>query len=144
MFKEFKEFAVRGNVMDMAIGIVLGTAFGKIVSSLVADVLMPLLGVAMGDVDFSQLYINLGSGQYPTLEAARAVGAPTLNYGVFVTTVVDFLFIAMAIFVVVKMINAAKREPALPPTEPQTKPCPRCLSEIPLAATRCAHCTTDV
>ncbi len=144
MFKEFKEFAVRGNVMDMAIGIVLGTAFGKIVSSLVADVLMPLLGVVMGDVDFSQRFINLGNGQYPTLEAARAVGAPTLNYGVFVTAVVDFLFIALAIFVVVKIINAAKREPVLPPAEPDTKPCHRCLSEIPLAATRCAHCTTDV
>jgi len=144
MFKEFKEFAMRGNVLDMAIGIVIGAAFGKIVSSFVADIIMPPLGMLLGKMDFSQLFIPLNGQHYDTLAAAKEAGAATLNYGIFFNTVLDFLIVAFAIFLLVKAVNSAKRKQEAAPAEATTKKCPRCLSEIPIAATRCAYCTTDV
>jgi len=144
MFKEFKEFAMRGNVLDMAIGIIIGAAFGKIVSSFVADIIMPPLGMLLGKMDFSQLFVPLNGQHYDTLAAAKEAGAPTLNYGIFMNTVLDFVIVAFAIFLLVKAVNSAKRKQETAPAEPTTKKCPRCLSEIPIAATRCAYCTTDV
>jgi large conductance mechanosensitive channel len=128
----------------MAVGIIIGGAFGKIVSSFVADIIMPPLGLLLGKVDFSQLFVNLSGQPFDTLAAAKEAGAPTLNYGMFVNTVLDFVIVAFAIFLVVKAMNAARRKEAAPPAEPTTKKCPRCLFEIPIAATRCGHCTTDV
>lgn len=142
MFKEFKEFALKGNVLDMAIGVIIGGAFGKIVSSLVSDVLMPPLGLLMGRVDFSSLFINLSGTPQPSLIAAKSAGIPTLNYGVFLQTVFDFIIIAFVIFLVVKQVNRLKR-PA-PVAAPTTKDCPHCLSAIPIKATKCAHCTSSV
>jgi len=144
MLKEFKEFAMRGNVVDMAVGIIIGAAFGKIVSSFVADVLMPPIGLLLGKVDFSNLFINLSGQSYPSVDAAKAAGAATMNYGMFLNTVIDFLIVAFAIFLLIKQINrfTAKQEEA--PATPTTKDCPRCLSQIPIKATRCAHCTSDV
>jgi large conductance mechanosensitive channel len=143
MLKEFKEFAMRGNVLDMAIGVILGGAFGKIVSSLVSDVLMPPIGLLMGHVDFSSLFLTLSGQPQPSLAAAKAAGAPTINYGVFLQTIVDFVIIAFVIFLIVKQVNRLKSSdaPAAPPT---TRGCPYCLSDIPVKATRCAHCTSDV
>lgn len=143
MLKEFKEFAMRGNVLDMAIGVILGGAFGKIVSSLVSDILMPPIGLLMGHVDFSSLFVNLAGQSQPSLAAAKAAGVPTINYGVFLQTVLDFGLIAFAIFMVVKQVNRFKK-PEAPPAPPSNKHCPYCLSEIPLKATRCAHCTSDI
>ena len=143
MFDEFKKFAMRGNVVDMAVGIVIGAAFGKIVSSFVSDVLMPPLGLALGGMDFSGLFISLGSGSYPTLAAAKAAGAPTLNYGLFINTLIDFIIIAFALFMVIKAMNRLKKEET-PAKAPDTKKCPECLSEIPLAAKRCMYCTSPV
>jgi large conductance mechanosensitive channel len=144
MFKEFKEFAMRGNVLDMAVGIIIGAAFGKIVSSLVEDVLMPPIGLLLGKVDFSSLFINLSGQSYPSLEAAKAAGAATLNYGIFINAIINFLIVAFAIFLLIKQVNrfTAKKEEA--PAAPSTKDCPRCLSQIPIKASRCAHCTSDV
>ena len=144
MFKEFKEFAMRGNVMDMAIGIILGAAFGKIVSSFVKDVLMPPIGKLMGNVDFSNLFIMLSDGEYASLAEAQEAGAATLNYGVFINTVLDFVIVAFAIFLVVKQMNRLKKKEEAPPAEPTTKSCPKCLMEIPIKATRCGHCTSEV
>jgi len=144
MLKEFREFAMKGNVLDMAIGIVIGAAFGKIVSSFVSDIIMPPLGMLLGKMDFSQLFIPLNGQHYATLADAKAAGAATLNYGVFVNTVLDFLIVAFAIFLLVKAVNSAKRKQAPAPADPTTKKCPRCLFEIPIAATRCGYCTTDV
>lgn len=141
MLKEFKEFAMKGNVFDMAIGVILGGAFGKIVSSLVSDVLMPPIGLLMGRVDFSSLFVNLSGQPQPSLAAAKSAGAPTINYGVFLQTVLDFVIIAWVIFMVVKQINRFKKSDA---PSPSTKRCPYCLSEIPLKATRCSYCTSDV
>jgi large conductance mechanosensitive channel len=143
MLKEFKEFAMRGNVLDMAIGIIIGAAFGKIVSSFVADVLMPPIGLLLGKVDFSNLFINLSGQSFPSVDAAKAAGAATLNYGMFLNTVIDFVIVAFAIFLLIKQVNrfTAKKEA---PADPTTKECPRCLSQIPIKATRCAHCTSDV
>ena len=140
MLKEFKEFAMKGNVVDMAIGIIIGAAFGKIVSSLVSDVVMPPIGLLLGGVDFSSLFVDL-SGQRPaTLEEAQAAGIPTLNYGAFVSTVVDFLIVAFVIFMVIKGMNALTRKRPAAAAAPTTRDCPECLSAIPLAARRCAHC----
>src|SRR3989344_8023788 len=141
MLEEFKKFAMRGNVVDMAIGIVIGAAFGKIVSSFVGDVLMPPLGLAMGGMDFSGLFINLGSGSYPTLAAAKAAGAPTLNYGLFINTLIDFTIVAFALFMVIKAMNRLKKEEE-PAAAPSVRTCPECLSEIPLAARRCKFCSS--
>lgn len=141
MFDEFKKFAMRGNVVDMAVGIVIGAAFGKIVSSFVSDVLMPPLGLVMGGMDFSGLFINLGRRSFPTLAAAKAAGAPTLNYGLFINTLIDFFIIAFVLFLVIKAMNRLNKEEA-PAKAPDTRKCPECLSEIPLAAKRCMYCTT--
>ena len=141
---EFKEFAMRGNVMDMAIGIILGAAFGKIVSSFVKDVLMPPIGKLMGGVDFSILFIMLSDGEFATLAEAQEAGAATINYGMFINTVLDFVIVAFAIFLVVKQMNRMKKTEEAPPAEPTTKSCPQCLSEIPIKATRCAHCTAQL
>jgi len=145
MLKEFREFAMRGNVMDMAIGIILGGAFGKIVSSLVSDILMPPIGLLMGNVDFTNLFLNLSGEHYTTLSAAKEAGAATINVGLFINTVIDFVIIAFAIFIVVKQLNRLKRkEEAAPAPAPTTKDCPRCLMSIPLGATRCGHCTSEL
>ena len=141
MFKEFKEFAAKGNVMDMAVGIIIGAAFGKIVSSMVDDIIMPPIGLLLHHVDFANLFISLSGGDYATVAAAKAAGAPTLNYGLFLNTVLNFLIVAFAVFLIVKQANRMK-EPA--PAAPATKECPLCLSAIPLAAKRCAHCTADL
>jgi len=142
MLEEFKKFAMRGNVVDMAVGIIIGAAFGKIVTSLVNDVIMPPLGKLMGGVDFSNLFVNLGSESYPSLAAAQEAGAATINYGVFINTLLDFLIVAFAIFMLVKAMNRLKTEE--PPREPTTKECPECMSEIPLSARRCKFCTSQV
>lgn len=143
MLKEFKDFAMRGNVLDMAVGIIIGWAFGKIVSSMVSNILMPPIGLLLGKVDFSSLFINLSGQPYSSLTAAKAAGAPTINYGVFLQAVLDFVIMAFAIFLFARQVNAMTRKPEAPPA-PSTKPCPYCLSEIPLKATRCAHCTSEI
>ncbi len=143
MLDEFKAFAMRGNVLDMAVGIIIGGAFGKIVSSMVSDILMPPIGLLVGKVDFSSLFINLSGQPYPSLTAAKAADAPTINYGVFLQAVLDFVIVAFAIFLLVKQVNAMIRNPEAP-AAPTTKPCPYCLSEIPLKATKCAHCASEV
>ena len=142
MLKEFREFAMKGNVLDMAIGVIIGGAFGKIVTSLVSDVLMPPLGLVLGKVDFSSLFLNLSGTPQPSLAAAKAAGAPTVNYGVFLQTVLDFIIIAFVIFMLVKQVNRLKTPAA--PSAPTTKDCPLCLSTIPIKATKCAHCTSPV
>ncbi|HET6204901.1 MAG TPA: large-conductance mechanosensitive channel protein MscL [Planctomycetota bacterium] len=142
MLKEFREFALRGNVLDMAIGIILGGAFGKIVSSAVSEVLMPPLGLLLGKVDFSSLFLDLSGTHPPSLKAAKDAGAATLNYGLFINTAIDFVLVAFAVFLLVKQINRLKRQPA--PAAPTTRNCPYCLSAIPFKATRCAFCTADV
>ncbi len=144
MLKEFKEFAMRGNVLDMAVGIILGAAFGKIVASLVEDVLMPPIGRLLGRMDFSNLFISLSVQHYDTLAAAKAAGAATINYGVFLNTIINFLIVAFAIFLLIRQVNRLKRQPVPAPTAPTTKECPRCFSTIPLKATRCAHCTSEL
>jgi len=142
MLKEFKEFAMRGNVLDMAIGIIIGGAFGKIISSLVGDVLMPPIGRLMGNLDFSNLFVALNGQVYDSLKAAKDAGAPTINYGLFINTVIDFVIIAFVIFMLVKQMNRLKKE--APAAAPSTKECPYCLTQIPLKATRCAGCTSEV
>jgi large conductance mechanosensitive channel len=142
MLKEFKDFIMRGNVVDLAVGIIIGGAFGKIVTSLVNDVLMPPLGKIMGNVDFSGLFINLSGTPYPSLAAAKAAGAATINYGMFINTVIDFIIVAAAIFVLIKQVNRLNK-PA-PVAAPSTKACPYCLSSVPLKATRCSQCTSEL
>jgi large conductance mechanosensitive channel len=141
VLKEFKEFAMRGNVMDLAIGVIIGAAFGKIITSLVEDVLMPPLGQLLGKVDFSGLYFSLDGKSYDSLAAARAAHSATVNYGVFLNTVVSFLIVAFCVFLVVKQINRFAPKPAAAPT---TKDCPQCAMPIPLAAKRCGHCTSQL
>ena len=142
MLKDFKEFIARGNVMDMAIGIIIGGAFGKIVTSLVNDIVMPPIGLLLGNVDFSNLFINLSSSNYKTLAEAAEAGAPTINYGQFINITLEFLIIAFAIFIMMKAINNLKKEP--PPAPPNTKDCPHCLSKVPAKATRCPNCTSQL
>ena len=148
MFKEFKEFAMRGNVVDMAVGIVIGAAFGTIVKSFVSDVLMPPIGLALGGVDFANLFavITEGTpaGPYAALADAQAAGAVTVNYGVFVNTIISFLIIALAVFFVIKAINAMQRKEEEAPAEPTTKDCDFCYTEIPIMAIRCPHCTSEL
>ena len=141
MLKDFKEFAMRGNVMDLAVGVIIGAAFGKIVSSLVEDVLMPPLGQLLGKVDFSGLFVSLDGKSYDTLTAAKLAHAATLNYGIFLNTVVNFLIVAFCVFLVVKQINRFSAKPAAAPT---TKDCPQCAMPIPIAAKRCGHCTSQL
>ena len=150
MIKEFKEFAVKGNVVDMAVGIIIGAAFGTIVKSLVADVIMPPIGLLLGDVDFSNLFITLkegaeGAAAYATIADAQAAGAVTLNYGLFINTVISFLIVAFAIFIVIKNINRLKKaEEEAPAPAPTTKECPYCFSSIAIKATRCPNCTSNI
>ena len=141
---EFKEFAMKGNVMDLAVGVIIGAAFGKIVDSLVKDVLMPPIGKVLGGVDFTNLFVTLGSGSYPSLRAAQDAGAATLNYGLFVNAVINFLIIAFALFAVVKGMNTLRRQEAAAPAAPTTRACPQCQMEIPIKAVRCGHCTSAV
>jgi large conductance mechanosensitive channel len=143
MLKEFKEFAMRGNALDLAVGVVIGAAFGKIVASLVDDVLMPPLGRLLGHVDFSSLFINLSDKSFESLAAAKAAGAPTLNYGNFINTIINFIIVAFAIFLLVRTVNRWTTKPA-PAAAPITKDCPQCAMPIPLAAKRCGHCTSQV
>jgi len=143
MLKEFKEFAMRGNVMDLAVGVIIGAAFGKIVASLVDDVIMPPIGRLLGHVDFSNLFVSLNGTHYDTLAAAKAAAAPTVNYGLFLNTVINFLIVALAVFLVVQQVNRWGKKPA-PAAAPTTKDCPQCAMAIPLAAKRCGHCTTQL
>lgn len=142
MLKEFKEFAVKGNVVDLAVGIILGTAFGAIVTSFVNDIVMPPLGLLLGKVDFANLFISLSGQAYPSLKAAKDAGAATLNYGVFINAVINFVIVAFVMFLLIKQINRLKREE--PPAAPTTKDCPFCLSKIPIKATRCPNCTSQL
>jgi large conductance mechanosensitive channel len=144
MLQEFKEFALRGNVVDLAIGIIIGGAFGQIVTSFVNDILMPPIGLLLGNVDFSNLFINLSGGRFDSLAAAQEAGAATINYGLFISTVIDFLIVAFAIFLLVRQINRMQRREEEAPAAPTTKECPYCLSTIPLEATRCPHCTSEL
>ncbi len=144
MFKEFKEFAMRGNVLDLAIGVILGAAFGKIVSSFVNDILMPPISLLLGNVDFSNLFIALSGGSYATLAQAEEAGAITLNYGLFINMVVDFILVAFVIFLMVRQINRMLREEESPPPPPSTKECPFCISTIAIQATRCPNCTSEL
>jgi large conductance mechanosensitive channel len=142
MLKEFKEFAVKGNVIDMAVGIIIGTAFGKIVTSAVNDVIMPPLGLLLGKMDFSNLFINLSGQDVASVADAKAKGFATMNYGLFLNTTIDFIIVAFVIFLLIKQINRLKKAPA--PADPTTKECPRCYTAIPIKATRCPHCTSEI
>jgi large conductance mechanosensitive channel len=143
MLKEFKEFAMRGNVLDLAVGVIIGAAFGKIVSSLVDDIIMPPIGKALGHVDFSNLFINLSETSYSTIAAAKAAGSPTINYGMFLNTIINFLIVAFAIFLLVRTVNRWTAKPA-PAAAATTKDCPECAMPIPIAAKKCGHCTSVV
>ena len=148
MFKEFKEFAMKGNMVDMAVGIIIGAAFGTIISSLVADIIMPPIGLLLGNVDFANLFILLKEGTLPgpysSPVIAKTAGAVTLNYGVFINTIVSFLIVAFAIFILVKNVNKMKKQQEAPPAEPTTKECPFCFSVIPSKAVRCGYCTSEL
>jgi large conductance mechanosensitive channel len=148
MFKEFKEFAMKGNMIDMAVGIVIGAAFGSIITSLVADVIMPPIGLLLGNVDFANLFVLLREGKVPSpygsLAAAKAAGAVTLNYGIFFNTITSFVIIAFSVFIVVKNINKLRKQQEVPTAEPTTKECPYCLSLIPIKALKCGHCTSQL
>jgi len=144
MFKEFKEFAMRGNVVDLAIGVIIGGAFGKIVSSFVEDILMPPIGLLMGNVDFSNLFLTLSGEKYETLSAAQEAGAVTVNYGIFVNAVIDFLIVAFAIFILIRQLNKLEKKEESEVKEPTTKTCPFCQTEIAIKATRCPACTSDL
>jgi len=148
MLKEFKEFAMRGNVVDMAVGIVIGAAFSVIVKSLVSDVIMPPIGLLLGNVDFENLFAVLKqgatAGPYASLADAKAAGAVSMNYGVFINTIISFVIVAFCVFLLIRNINKLKRKEEAPPPEPTTKECPYCLSTISIKATRCAHCTSEL
>lgn len=141
MLREFREFAMRGNLVDMAIGIVIGAAFGRIISSLVGDIIMPPIGLALGGLDFANLFVALKGGPFPSVAAAKAAGAPTINYGVFIITIIDFIIVAFVIFLLVRQINRMRRQAEAAPT---TKSCPYCVSTIPLKAVRCPNCTSQL
>ena len=141
MLKEFKEFAMRGNVLDMAVGIIIGAAFGKIITSLVTDILMPPLGLVLGKVDFSNLFLNISGKSYDSLAAAKAAGAATINYGIFLNNIIDFLIVAFAIFLLVRQVNRWNKPAAAAPT---TKDCPYCATKIPINASRCPNCTSQI
>ena len=143
MLKEFKAFAMRGNVLDMAVGVIIGAAFGKIVSSLVEDVMMPPLGLLLGKVSFADRFISLDGKHYDTLLAAKAIAAPTLNYGLFLNTILNFLIVAFAVFILVHQVNHWTKKPEAA-AAPTTKDCPQCAMSIPIAAKRCGHCTAQL
>jgi len=144
MIQEFKAFIMRGNVLDLAVGVVIGGAFGKIVGSFVEDVLMPPIGLALGNVDFSNLFVNLSGKDFPSVAAAKAAGAATLNYGMFFNHMINFLIIAFAIFVLIKQVNRMQKPAPAAAAAPATKDCPHCLSIVPLKASKCAHCTAEL
>ena len=144
MLQEFKQFAMRGNVVDMAVGVIIGGAFGKIVTSFTSDVLMPPIGLLLGKVDFSNLFVNLSGASYATLDEAKKAGAPTLNVGLFLNTVLDFLIIAFVLFLMIRQLNRFLAPAPPPPGELTQKDCPYCLSQIPIKATKCGHCTSQL
>ena len=148
MLREFREFAVKGNAVDMAVGIIIGAAFGAIVSSVVADIIMPPIGMLLGNLDFANLLVVLKEGKtpgpYATLAQAKAAGAVTLNYGQFINTVINFVIVAFSVFMLVRSVNRLRQEKEAPPAAPTTKECPFCLSVIPLQAVRCGHCTSEL
>jgi large conductance mechanosensitive channel len=144
MLKEFREFALKGNAVDLAIGVIIGAAFGGIVTSLVNDILMPPIGKLLGGVDFSNLFLVLGGGTYASLKAAKEAGAPTVNYGVFLNTVINFLIIAFVLFMVVRTMNRLKREQPAPAPAATTKECPFCATIIPIKAKKCPNCTSGL
>jgi large conductance mechanosensitive channel len=143
VFKEFKTFAMRGNVIDLAVGVIIGAAFGKVVSSLVDDIIMPPIGLALGHVNFSDLFISLNGTHYDTLAAAKVAAAPTINYGLFLNTIINFLIVAFAVFLLVQQVNRWGTKP-VPAAAQTTRDCPQCAMPIPLAAKRCPHCTTQL
>jgi len=144
MIKEFKDFIMRGNVLDLAVAVIIGGAFGNIVTSFVNDILMPPIGLLLGNVDFSNLFINLSGQQYDTLAAAQEAGAPTINYGIFLNTVINFLIVSLAIFLVIRTANRLQKQEEPAPAEPTTKQCSYCFTDIPIKATRCPNCTSQL
>ena len=142
MLKDFKEFAIKGNAIDLAIGVIMAVAFGAVIASLVADVMMPPIGKLLGGVDFSNLFVVLSGGEFPTLAAAKAAGAATVNYGLFLNTVINFLIVALVMFMLVRVMNRLKREQPAPAAGVISKDCPFCMTPIPIKATRCPHCTS--
>ena len=144
MLKEFREFIAKGNVIDLAVGVIIGAAFGKIVTSLVEDVIMPPIGLLLGKVDFASLYVNLGSGTYPSFAAAKAAGAPVIGYGMFLNQVIQFLIVGFVVFMIVKQVNRMKREPAPAEISPDSVDCPFCMTSSSNKATRCPNCTSEV
>ncbi|MBU5255732.1 large conductance mechanosensitive channel protein MscL [Tissierella praeacuta] len=144
MFKEFKEFAAKGNVIDLAVGVIIGGAFGKIVTSLVNDMIMPVIGLLVGKVDFTNLFISLDGNHYPSLEAAQKATVPTVNYGIFINTIIEFLIISFSIFIVIRQLNRFKKKEEKVEAAPATKTCPYCYTEIHLDATRCPNCTSSI
>ena len=144
MFKEFKEFTMRGNVIDLAVGVIIGGAFGKIVNSLVNDIIMPPIGMLLKGVNFSSLFFPLDGNKYASLADAQAAGAPTLNYGLFINNIIDFVIVAFVIFLMIRAINRMKKKPAPATTELTSKDCPFCFTSIPVLATRCPHCTSQL
>ena len=144
MIKEFKAFAMRGNVIDLAVGVIIGGAFGKIISSLVADIIMPPIGLLMGKMDFTNMFLTLSGNKFATLEEAKAAGAVTLNFGLFLVALIDFLIIALVLFLLLRPINRLTRKPEPAPAAPTTKECPYCFSTIPLKAVRCPNCTSEL
>ena len=144
MWKDFQKFVVRGNVVDLAVGFIMGAAFSRLVSSLVNDIIMPPVGLLIGRVDFGSLFINLSGENYASLAEAQAAGAATINYGVFLNTVIEFVIVAFALFVLIKQVNRLQRQPEEAQTAPASKVCPYCYTEIPMAATRCPNCTSQL
>lgn len=141
MLKAFRDFVMRGNVLDLAVAVILGAAFGRIVSSFTNDILMPPVGMLLGGVDFTNLFVSLNGATYPSLAAAQQAGAPTLNYGIFLNTIIDFVIVAFALFLMIRAVNRLQAPKSLTPT---TKDCPFCATPIPLAARRCPHCTSEL
>ncbi|MCE1254114.1 MAG: large conductance mechanosensitive channel protein MscL [Anaerolineae bacterium] len=144
MWQEFKKFALKGNVIDLAVGVIVGTAFGKITTSLVNDIIMPPIGLLLGKINFANLFIDLSGTGYNTLADAQAAGAPAINYGLFINTVIDFLIVAFAVFLLIRSFNRLRLADALLPDKPDVKDCPYCFSSIPAKATRCPHCTSQL
>jgi large conductance mechanosensitive channel len=144
MFKEFREFAMRGNVIDLAVGVIIGAAFGKIVASLVDDLIMPPIGKLLGHVNFTDFFISLNGIHYESLDAAKKAGAPTINYGLFINTLINFLIVAFCVFILVQQMNRLAKKPQPAVAEPSTKECPQCTMTIPIRARKCPHCTTQI
>lgn len=144
MWKDFKNFVMRGNVLDLAVAVVIGAAFGAVVKSLVDDIIMPPIGLLLGSVDFANLFVALDGKAYASLEEAKTAGAATLNYGLFINTIITFLIVAFVVFLIVRAISRLRKEEEPAPAAPTTRKCPECLSEIPIEARRCAHCTVEL